>query len=84
MRLSAFYGGCLKSFAKYSAANLISSQDQNGKDLSKAVVQSNKFMCIGGKSVNFRNLTEKGILRMGDLNSDNNSDNNEFKSNYKL
>jgi len=54
------------------------------EDLSKAIVWNNtcKFICIGGKSVYFRNLTEKGILRMGDLISDN----NEFivKSNHRL
>ena len=47
-------------------------QDQNRQDLSKAIVWNNKFICIGGKSVCFRNLAEKGILRMGDLISDNN------------
>ena len=41
-----------------------------------------KFICIGGKTVYYRNLTEKGILEMGDLISNN----NEFivRSNYKL
>ena len=50
--------------------------------ISKAIVWNNKFICIGGKSVYFKNLAEKGILRIGDLISDN----NEFivKSNYKL
>ena len=45
-------------------------------------VWNNKFICIGGKSVYFKNLAEKGILQIGDLISDN----NEFivKSNYKL
>ena len=32
----------------------------------------NTFICIDGKSVYFRNFAEKGILRMGDLISDNN------------
>ena len=43
---------------------------------------NNKFICIGGKSVYFKNLAEKGILRIGDLISDN----NEFivTGNYKL
>ena len=43
---------------------------------------NNKFICIGGKSVYFRNLAEKGILRLGDLLSDNNE--LIVKSNYKL
>ena len=82
VKLPAFYEECFKSFAKCSAANHTSVQDQIRQDLSKAIVWNNKFICIGGKSVYFRNLAEKGILRMGDLISDN----NEFivKSNYKL
>ena len=76
VKLPAFYEECFKSFAKCSAANHTSVQDQNRKDLSKAIVWNNKFICIRGKSVYFRNLAEKGII----------SDNNEFivKSNYKL
>ena len=82
VKLPAFYEECFKSFAKCSAANHTSVQDQNRQDLSKAIVWNNKFICIGGKSVYFKNLAEKGILRIGDLISDN----NEFivKSNYKL
>ena len=57
-------------------------QDQNRQDLSKAIVWNNKFICIGGKSVYFRNLAEKGILRMGDLISNNNE--LIVKSNYQL
>lgn len=82
IKLPAFYEECFKSFAKCSAATHTSIQDQNRQDLSKAIVWNNKFISIGGKSVYFKNLTEKGILRIGDLISDN----NEFivKSNYKL
>ena len=82
IKLPAFYEECFKSFAKCSAANHTSVQDQNRQDLSKAIVWNHKFICIGGKSVYFKNLAEKGILRIGDLISDN----NEFivKSNYKL
>ena len=80
--LPAFYEECLKSFVKCSAANRTSLQDQNEQDLSKAIVWNNKFICVGGRFVYFRNLAEKGILRMGDLISDN----NQFivKSNHKL
>ena len=56
----------LKIFAKCSAANHTSLQDQNRQDPSKAIVWNNKFICIGGKSVYFRNLAEKGILTMGE------------------
>ena len=82
IKLPAFYEECFKSFAKCSAATHTNIQDQNRQDLSKAIVWNNKFICIGGKSVYFKNLAEKGILRIGDLISDN----NEFivKSNYKL
>ena len=81
VKLPAFYEECFKSFAKCSAANHTSVQDQK-RDLSKAIVWNNKFICIDGKSVYFRNLAEKGILRMGDLISDN----NQFivKSNHRL
>ena len=82
IKLPAFYEECLKSFAKCSAANHTSLQDQNRQDLSKGIVWNNKSICIGGKSVYFRNLAEKGILRMGDLISDNNEP--IVKSNYKL
>ena len=52
------------------------------RDLSKAMEWNNKFICVGGRSVYFRNLAEKGILRMGDVISDN----NQFivESNHKL
>ena len=47
-------------------------QDQSREDFSKIFYGINKFICIAGKSVYFRNLEDKGILRMGDLISDNN------------
>ena len=47
-------------------------QDQSREDFSKNFLWNNKFICIAGKSVYFRNLEDKGILRMGDLISDNN------------
>ena len=81
-KLPVFYEECLKSFTKCSAANHTSVQDQNRQDLLKAIVWNNKVICIGGKSVYFRKLAEKGILRMGDLISDNNE--RIVKSNNKL
>ena len=82
IKLPAFYEECLKSFVKCSAANRTSLQDQSEEHLSKAIVWNNKLICVGGRFVYFRNLAEKGILRMADLISDN----NEFtvKSNHKL
>ena len=47
-------------------------QDLNGNDLAKIVLWNNKFNYIRGKSVYFKKLAEKGIIRIGDLISDNN------------
>ena len=64
-KLPKFYEECLKSFEKCSAANRGSVQGLNGNDLAKII-------CIGGKSVYFKTLAEKGIIKIGDLISDNN------------
>ena len=72
IKLLAFYKECLKAFVKCSAANRTSLQDENEQDLSKVIVWNNKLICVRGRSVYFRNLAEKGVLRMGDLISDNN------------
>ena len=82
VKLPAFYAECLKHFAKCFAANHLIVQDQSRQDLSKAIIWNKKFICIDGKSVYFRNLGEKGILRMGDLISNNNE--LIVKSSYKL
>ena len=82
IKLPAIYEECLKIFAKCSAANHLSVQDQSRQDLSKAIIWNNKFICIDSKSVYFRNLAKKGILRMGDLISNNNE--LIVKSSYKL
>ena len=67
IKLPAFYEECSKSFAKCSEVNNLNIQDLNGKDLSKVILWNNKFICVGDKSVYFRNLAEKGIFRVGDL-----------------
>ena len=67
IKLPAFYEECLKCFAKCSVVNNLNIQDLNGKDLSKVILWNNKFICVGDKSVYFRNLAEKGIFRVGDL-----------------
>jgi len=61
VKLPAFYEECFKCFAKSSAANHTSVQDQKRGDVSKAIVWNNQFICMGGKSVYFRNLAEKGM-----------------------
>ena len=67
IKFPAFYEECLKCFAKCSVVNNLNIQDLNGKDLSKVILWNNKFICVGDKSVYFRNLAEKGIFRVGDL-----------------
>ena len=53
-------------------SNRGSVQGLNGNDLAKIILWNNKFICIGGKSVYFKTLSEKGIIKIGDLISDNN------------
>ena len=71
IKLPKFYEECLKSFAKCSAANRGSVQGLNGNDLAEIILWNNKFICIGGKSVYFKTLAEKGIIKI-DLISDDN------------
>ena len=72
IKLPKFYEECLKSFAKCSAANRGSVQGLNRNDLAKNFLWNNKFICIGGNSVYFKTLAEKGIIKIGDLIYDNN------------
>jgi len=67
IKLPKFYEECLKSFAKCSAANRGSVQGLNGNDGAKMILLNNRFICIGGKSVYFKTLAEKGITKIGDL-----------------
>ena len=63
INLPKFSEECLKRFAKCSAANWGSVQDLNGNDLAKIILWNNKFICIGGKSVYFKTLADKGIIK---------------------
>ena len=63
INLPKFSEECLKRFAKCSAANRGSVQDLNGNDLAKIILWNNKFICIGGKSVYFKTLADKGIIK---------------------
>ena len=72
IRLPKFYDECFRSFAKCSGANRGSVQGLNGNDLAKIILWNNKFICIGGNSVYFKTLAEKGIIKIEDLISDNN------------
>ena len=72
IKLPKFYEECLRSFAKCSGANKESVQGLNGNDLAKIILWNNKFICIGGNSVYFKTLAEKGVIKIEDLISDNN------------
>ena len=72
IKLPAFYEECFTFFAKCSAVNNLNIQDINGNDCQKLSYGTTKFICIGDNSVYFRNLAEKGILRVGDLISNKN------------
>ena len=61
-----------KGRIKCSTANRGSVQDLNGKDLAKIILWNNKFICIRGKSVYFKSVAEKGIIKTGDLIFNNN------------
>ena len=63
IKLPKFYEECLRSFAKCSGANRGSVQGLNGNDLAKIILWNNKFICIGGNSVYFKTLAEKGIIK---------------------
>ena len=72
IKLPAFYEECFTFFAKCSAVNNLNIQDINGNYCQKLSYGTTKFICIGDNSVYFRNLAEKGILRVGDLISNKN------------
>ena len=61
-----------KGRIKCSTANRGSIQDLNGNDLAKIILWNNKFICIRGKSVYFKSVAEKGIIKTGDLIFNNN------------
>ena len=60
------------STANGGRVNRGSVQDLNGNDLAKIVLWNNKFICVGGKSVYFKSVAEKGIVKTGDLIFNNN------------
>ena len=72
IKLPTFYEECLKYFAECSVANKGSAQNPTDTDLSKIILWNNKAICIDGKSVYNNSLANIGILRIGDLISEDN------------
>ena len=64
---------CFKSFAECSVANQGSVQNPTNVDLSKIILWNNKAICVDGKSVYNNRLANKGVLRIGDLISEDNT-----------
>ena len=73
IKLPPFYEDCLKNFAKCSVAtNQCEERTDDINATLQTIIWNNNFICIDGKSVFFKTLAEKGILRIGDLISENN------------
>ena len=73
IKLPLFYEDCLKSFAKCSVA--ITQCEEITDDINEIlqiILWNNKLICVDGKPVYYKTLAEKGILRIGDLFSENN------------
>jgi len=73
IKLPPFFEDYLKSFAKCSVATnqCVELTDDVNATL-QTIIWNNKFICIDGKPVFYKTLAEKGILRIGDLISENN------------
>ena len=82
IKLPAFYEECLKGSQNAPQQTTQVYRIKIDKVFQKLLCGTINLFVSGGKSVYFRNLAEKGILRMGDLISDNNE--LIVKSNYKL
>ena len=65
IRLPLFYEECLKCFAEHSASRKIALTN-----ISKVIIWNNKAIRVGGKSVYNHNLASVGIIRIGDLITD--------------
>ena len=73
IKLPKFYEECLKGFAKCSAANRGSVKDLNGNDLAKKLFFGTISLFVWEASLCIsKKLAEKGIVKIGDLISDNN------------
>ena len=73
IKLPPFYEDCLKSLAKcLVATNQCEELTIDINATLQTIIWNNKFICIDGKSVFFKTLAKKGILRIGDLITENN------------
>ena len=73
IKVPPFYEDCLKSFAKCSVANNQCEEITDDiNEILQIVLWNNKHIRIDGKPVFYKTLAEKGILRIGDLISENN------------
>ena len=63
----------LKYFAECSVTNQGSAQNPTNVDLSEIILWNNKAICVDGKSVYNKRLADIGILRIGDLISEDNT-----------
>ena len=73
IKVPPFYEDCLKSFVKCSVANNQCEEITDDiNEILQIVLWNNKHIRIDGKPVFYKTLAEKGILRIGDLISENN------------
>ena len=75
IKLPLFYEECFKYFAEHSA-----SKERAYTNISKVIIWNNKAIRIGGKSVYNHSLANIGIIRLGDLISED----NELITKHKL
>ena len=80
LKLPPFYEDCLKCFAKCSVENQDSLQHYEDANLSRIILWNNKFIRINGKSVYNRRLANAGIIRLGDLITEN----NDIATNFRV
>ena len=75
IKLPLFYEECFKYFAEHSAG-----KERAYTNISKVIIWNNKAIRIGGKSVYNHSLAIRGIIRIGDLISED----NELITKHKL
>ena len=69
--LPKYYKECFECFVEYSGAKQRNDSSLH-EDISETVIWNNRFICIHGKSVYNKRLVSKGIIRIGDLISEEN------------
>lgn len=65
--LPRYYKERFECFAECSAAKQTKECDLSHEAISNTIIWNNKFICINGKSVFNKKLASKGIIRIGDL-----------------